>query len=132
MKRIMLTAIVMLAFAFYSTASKAVVTSITVTNATLSKSTGAITVTGTIVCTAGDVFIAITEIFQVSGSNNGVTFGDQPPALCSGGVDTWAAPNAVQFGSIKNGHTLVIVEGEDGTDGTFAEQVFHQPVKAAP
>jgi len=43
----------MLVFAFYSTASQAAVTSFTVTSATLSKSTGTIAVTGTIVCTAG-------------------------------------------------------------------------------
>jgi hypothetical protein len=129
----MLTAIVMLAFAFYSTASQAVVTSITVTSANLSKSTGAITVTGTVVCTAGDVFSVFTQILQVSGGNNGVTLGFQPSALCSGSVDTWiVSNNTVQFGSIKNGNALVIVEGVDVNDGTFDQPVFHQPVNPAP
>jgi hypothetical protein len=67
MKRILFAAIAMLALPFYSTASQALVTSLTVDNATLSKSTGAITVTGTIVCTAGDVSFGSAEILQVSG-----------------------------------------------------------------
>jgi hypothetical protein len=131
MKRILLAAIAMLAFAFYSTASQAVVTSVTVTSVTLSQSTGAITVTGTIVCTAGDVFFAATDIIQVSGGHNGLTFG-RAPATCTGGVDTWVAPQTLVFGSIKNGNADVIGEGFDVTDGSFTEQVFHQPVTPVP
>jgi hypothetical protein len=129
----MLTAIVMLAFAFYSTASQAVVTSITVTSANLSKSTGAITVTGTVVCTAGDLLLVTFEIVQASGGNNGLTHGNQSPAFCSGGVDTWVAlPNGDSFGSIKNGNALVLVQGIDVFDNTLVQPVFHQPVKPAP
>jgi hypothetical protein len=132
MKRILLAAIAMLAFAFYSTASQAVVSSFTVTSATLSKSTGAITVTGTIVCTAGDVFFAAADIIQVSGGQNGITSGSSAPATCSGGVDTWVATQTVAFGSIKNGNAQVLAEGIDATDGTFLVQVFHQPVTPVP
>jgi hypothetical protein len=70
-------AMAMMALAFYPTASQAGVTSFTVTSATLSKSTGAISVTGTIVCTEGDMFLIETNIIQVSGRRNGVTTG--PP-----------------------------------------------------
>jgi hypothetical protein len=68
MKRIVLIAIGVLAFIFYSTAdaqvasrtklslSQAANISFNVTTATLSNSSGAITVTGTIVCPAGDVY----------------------------------------------------------------------------
>jgi hypothetical protein len=132
MKRIMLTAIVMLAFAFYPTASQAVISSLTVTSATLSKSTGAASVTGTIVCTAGDLFIPFTQILQVSGRNNGIVHGNQSPAFCSGGVDTWVALTVDIFGSIKNGNALVLGQALDITDFTFVQQVFHQPIKPAP
>jgi hypothetical protein len=84
MKRIMLAVIAMLAFTFYSTASQAAITSLTVTGATISQSTGAITVTGTIVCTAGDVFAAGAFIIQVLGGHNGATLGESVPAFCSG------------------------------------------------
>ena len=95
MKRILFAAIAMLAFAFYSTASQAAITSFTVDSATLSKSTGAITVTGTIVCTAGDVFFASAEILQVSGRQSGLTSGSAAFGTCSGGVDTWVASQAL-------------------------------------
>jgi hypothetical protein len=132
MKRILLAVIAMLAFAFYSTASQAVVTSLAVTSVTLSQSTGAIIVTGTIVCTAGDVFFVEADTIQVSGGHNGLAFGSPAPATCSGGVDTWVAPQTLVFGSIKNGNAQVVAEGIDVTDGTFIEQAFHQPVHPAP
>jgi hypothetical protein len=132
MKRIMLTAIGMLVFAFYSMAAQAAITSLTVSDATLSKSTGAITVTGTIVCTAGDVFFVQANIVQVSGGHNGFTQGETAGAFCSGGVDTWVAPQTLVFGSIKNGNAQVFVESIDVTDGTVEFQLFHQPVHPAP
>ena len=125
-------AMAMVAFAFYSTTSQAAVTSLTVTSATLSKSTGAITVTGTIVCTASDVVFISSEILQVSGHQNGVTNGIVPAFLCSGGVDTWVAPQTLRFGSIKNGNAQVLVQALDPVDGSFVEQVFHQPVTPVP
>jgi hypothetical protein len=132
MKRIMLIAIGMLAFAFHSMPTQAAVTSLTVTGATLSKSTGAIAVTGTIVCTAGDVFFVQANIVQVSGGHNGFTVGMTAAAFCSGGVDTWAAPQNLLFGSLKNGNAQVFVESIDATDGTVEFQLFHQPVHPAP
>lgn len=82
MKRIMLIAIGMLAFAFYSTASQAATTSLTLTSITLSKSTGAITVTGTIVCTAGDNFAVFTNQIQANGVRRGfANSGGSPPLL---------------------------------------------------
>jgi hypothetical protein len=132
MKRILFAAIAMLALPFYSTASQALVTSLTVDNATLSKSTGAITVTGTIVCTAGDVFSVGTDIQQVSGGKNGFTFGESSLDSCSGGVDTWAAPNELIFGSIKNGNAQVVVNAFDVIDNAFINQVFKLPVAPVP
>jgi len=70
MKRIISFAIGMLAFAFYSTASQAEVTSLTVTSATISKSTGLLTVSGTIQCTAGDAVQIIDILNQVLGNTS--------------------------------------------------------------
>ena len=89
-------AMAILAFAFYSAASQAAVTSLTVTSATLSNSTGAITVTGTIVCTTGDLFVVETNIIQVSGGRSGFTTGLLIMDICSGSVDTWVAPQTVK------------------------------------
>jgi hypothetical protein len=75
MKRIIVLAFGMLAFALYSTASQAAITSFNVTSATISKSTGSITVTGTIVCTAGATFQTEDDIVQVSGGKSGLTAG---------------------------------------------------------
>ncbi len=132
MKRILLIAIGMLTFAFYSTASQAAITSFDATSATLSKSTGAITLTGTIVCTAGDVFFVRTNILQVSGGKNGLTGGDTAPGTCSGGVDTWVAPQTLLFGSIKNGDAQVVIQAVDVNDATIVNQAFHQPVTPVP
>jgi len=123
----------MLVFAFYSTASQAAVTSFTVTSATLSKSTGTIAVTGTIVCTAGHLFSIITNIVQVSGGHNGETFGlPIIMDICSGGVDTWVAPQTLVFGSIKNGNAQVPTQAVDTSDGFVVQEVFHQPVTPIP
>jgi hypothetical protein len=132
MKKIMLAVVAMLAFAFYSTASQADITSLTVTGATISQSTGTITVTGTIVCTAGDVFAAGVFIIQVLGGHNGATLGESAPAFCSGSVDQWVAPNSAIFGSINNGDAQVIGQARDLTDSTATQQAFHQPVHPAP
>src|SRR6185437_5770707 len=86
MKRIILSAIAILAFACYSTTSQATVTSFGVTSATISKSTGAIAVTGTIVCTAGEPFLVFTNIVQVLGGKNGLS-GGIAPGLCTGSTD---------------------------------------------
>jgi hypothetical protein len=125
-------AMAMLAFAFYSTASQAAVTSFTVTSATLSKSTGSITVTGTIVCTEGDLFRTVTNIVQVSGGHNGFTVGLSIENTCSDGVDTWVAPQTLAFGSIKNGNAQVVSEAIDITDGSIVQEVFHQTVTPVP
>jgi len=125
-------AMAMVAFAFYSTASQAAVSNLTVTSATLSKSTGAITVTGTIVCTTGDLFVIETNIIQVSGGRNGFTTGLPITNTCSGGVDTWLAPQTLRFGSIKNGNAQVVTEAIDLTDGSIVQEVFHQPVTPVP
>ena len=132
MKRIMLIAIGVLAFAFYSTASRAAITSLTLTSITLSKSTGVITVTGTIVCTAGDVLMVATDQLQANGVHNGFAFGNTPVTTCSGGEDTWVAFETVQFGSIVNGNSQLFVEAFDVTDFTSDIQVFHQPVTPVP
>jgi len=127
-----LFAMAMLVFAFYSTASQAGVTSFTVTSATLSKSTGTIAVTGTIACTAGDLFSIVTNIVQVSGGHNGETIGLPIMGTCSGGVDTWVAPQTLRFGSIKNGNAQVVAEAMDLTDGFVVQEVFHQSVTPIP
>jgi len=122
MKRILLSAIAMLAFAFYSTSSQAAITSFTVTGITLSKSTGAITLTGTIVCTGGDIFSVTVEIIQANGGQNGMIDGHHTPfAICSGGVDTWVQPQILEFGSLKNGNALVLAIGSDVSAATGVE-----------
>jgi hypothetical protein len=130
----MLIAIGMLACAFYPTASQAAITSVTLTSITLSKSTGAITVTGTIVCTAGDNFTVFTNQIQTNGVNRGfANSGGSPPVrICSGSVDTWVTPETVLFGSIMVGNSQVFVEAFDFIDGTSDIQVFHQPVTPVP
>jgi hypothetical protein len=67
MKRIVSLAIGMLAFAFCSTASQAAITSFNVTSVTISKSTGLVTVSGTIQCTAGDTGFVDDVLEQVVG-----------------------------------------------------------------
>ena len=131
MKRIILAAIAMLAFAFYSTSSQAAVTSFTVTGVTLSKSTGAITLTGTIVCTAGDMFSVFSNVVQTSGGRSGLTQGSLFDT-CSGGVDTWVSHQMLEFGSLKNGNALVFASGIDPSDSTGAQQIFRQSVTAVP
>src|SRR5262249_1910113 len=96
------------------------------------QSTGAITVTGTIVCTTGDLFVIETNIIQVSGGRNGFTTGLPITNTCSGGVDTWVAPQTLRFGSIKNGDAQVVTEAIDLTDGSIVQEVFHQPVTPVP
>jgi hypothetical protein len=125
-------AMAILAFAFYSAASQAAVTSLTVTSATLSNSTGAITVTGTIVCTTGDLFVVETNIIQVSGGRSGFTTGLLIMDICSGSVDTWVAPQTVKFGSIKDDSAGVATEAIDITDGAIAEKASYQPVTSVP
>jgi hypothetical protein len=132
MKRIMLIAIGMLAFAFYPAASQAAITSLTVTSITLSKSTGTITVTGTIVCTAGDNFFVDTDQLQANGVHRGFAFGTAPTNVCSGGVDTWVALETVEFGSIVFGNSQIFVQAFDITDDTPDIQVFHRAVTAVP
>jgi hypothetical protein len=143
MKRIVLIAIGVLAFIFYSTAdaqvasrtnlSQAANTSFNfnVTSATLSNSSGAITVTGTIVCPAGDVYEVVANIVQAGGNHRGLT-GGITLNTCSGGVDTWVVPQGLNFGSISNGSSQIVAEAIDATDGNIAEQVVSQPVTPVP
>jgi hypothetical protein len=105
---------------------------LTVTGATLSKSTGAITVTGTIVCTAGDVFSVGVNIVQSNGGHSGLTGGATVNDHCSGGVDTWVAPQRLDFGSIKNGAAQVIATAFDITSTTTENLTVHQPVTPVP
>jgi hypothetical protein len=125
-------AMAMVAFAFYSTASQAAVTNLTVTGATLSKSTGAITITGTIVCTTGDLFVVETNIIQRSGGRNGFTTGLLIMDICSGSVDTWVAPQTVKFGSVQNDNAEVVTEAIDLTDGAIIEKASSQPATSVP
>jgi hypothetical protein len=131
MKRIILLAIGMVAFACYSTASQAAISSLTVTKATISNSSGAIAVSGTIVCTAGASFQVVADILQVSGGKNGITSGFSILGTCSGGSDTWTAPQALVFGSIKTGIAEVLILAGDTAGGTL-DQVFKPPVTPVP
>ena len=113
-------------------AAQAAVTSLTGTSATLSKSTSALTVTGTIVCTAGDLYQVVVDVIQVSGGRSGIALGFTAPDTCSGGVDTWVTPARTEFGSLKNGNAQVIPEALDFTDSTGDTQVVHQPITPVP
>lgn len=86
MKRIISSAIGMLALACWSTSSLAAISSFVVTGATVSKSTGAITVSGTIVCTAGDGFFVLDNLIQIKGPHVAITTGSTL-GTCSGGTD---------------------------------------------
>lgn len=131
MKRSLLTAALfaggMLAFPFYPTGAQAAVTSLDVTSATLSKSTGALAVNGTIVCTEGHVYLLLVGIFQVQGGHSGASSG-QRIKICSGGVDQWELPQTPFFGSFKNGNAQVVPQAADLFDGDYAIRVLHQPI----
>jgi Family of unknown function (DUF6299) len=90
----------------------------TVDKATISTSTGAITVTGTIACTVGEAFSIYDSIVQVSGRKyavtNGFFFG-----TCTGNTEPWTNGEPVLFGSIKTGNADVVV------------QIFESPVRLA-
>jgi hypothetical protein len=130
MKGIKSFAIGMLAFAFYSTPLHADITTVAVTSATISRSTGAITVSGTIVCTKGTVFRVFDNISQSPGGKGALTSGTAS-GNCSGGADTWIAPQATQFGSITPGDATVAILAFDSGGGSLL-RAFHQPVTLMP
>jgi hypothetical protein len=133
MKRIMSLAAGMLAFAFSSTASQAVVTSVTATSFTISKSSGALTVRGTIQCTAGHTVGLAQTLAQVLGGKFGFGAGGFVEDICTGGIDPWSAPGVVFAGSFQVGNAVVAVTGIDVTDGTsFGPTTFHVPVTTVP
>lgn len=135
MKRSLLTAAVfasgVLAFPFYPTAAQADVASVDLTGATLSQSSGALAVNGTIVCTAGENYMVSSSIFQAQGSHSGISAGNSTVRVCSGDVDTWEVPETPFFGSLKNGNALVLVQ-VTGTATGYTVRIFHQPVTPAP
>jgi hypothetical protein len=131
MKRIMSLAIGMLQFAFYSTASQAAITSLTVTSVTISKSTGLVTVSGAIQCTAGDTVFIDEILYQVLGGKAGSASGF-PLATCTGGSQPWSTPQFTLFGSFTEGNADVIAAafGSDGSSVPFT--TFHGPITPVP
>jgi hypothetical protein len=118
MNRIILLAISMLAFACYSTSSQAAITSLIITGATVSKSTGTTTVSGTIVCTKDDQVSIFTVLYQVSRTRFSQDNGLATPT-CSGGTDTWTASSNLTFGThIQPGGGVAVANGFDFVDGT--------------
>jgi len=133
MKRIITFAIGVLAFAFYCTASQAAITSLTVTSVTISKSTGLLTVSGTIQCTAGDAVQLLDLLNQVQGGKSGLAEGFTN-GTCTGGIDSWSATQSFFLvGSFKTGNTVVYAEAFDNTDNSSTDlTAFHQPITPVP
>ena len=69
----------------------ALITSLTVDSGTVSKSTGQVTLSGTITCTAGDVVFIDAAALQVKSSQKFVEAEGSldSPLTCSGGTDSW-------------------------------------------
>lgn len=134
MNRIIVLAVGMLALARYSTASQAAISSFTITGVTVSQSTGAITVTGTIVCTVGDGEIIFDIMAQaLKGAGGLAETSSIALGRCSGGTDPWTSPNTVVFGSIQQKtHADVDAGAEDPTDGTTALSTVRTRVILVP
>ena len=81
-------------------------------------------------CTKGTAFFIGSNIVQPSGGKNSLTSGIAS-GTCSGGTDTWIAPQATQFGSIQPGNADVGIFATDSGGGTVL-QIFHQPVTLVP
>ena len=89
--------------------------------ADLSASKTEAVVTGTIVCTAGDVVNVGAAIVQSSGKVDALAAGSTT-ITCTGGVQTFAVTTTVVLGSaLKHGPAVVIVGAFDTTDSTFQE-----------
>ncbi len=117
MKKIIATAIGVLASAFLSTASQAAFNSFTVTAVTLSTSTGVLTLTGTVQCTSGDSLQVGAVVVQMTSKQVGLGGNASGPTrVCTGGTDTWTITETVLFGSMQKGKAGVIAQGYDQTD----------------
>jgi len=82
----------------------ALINSLTVTSGTLSKSTGQVTLSGTITCTAGDEVFIEAEALQVQSSQKFAQAYGYIDSLfiCSGGTQSW---------------TIVLDDGSYGSQG---------------
>jgi hypothetical protein len=132
MKRIMSLAAGMLAFAFSSMASQAAITSVTVTSFTISKSSGALTVRGTIQCTAGHTVGLAQRLVQVLGGKFGFGGGGFATGICTGGIDPWSAQGEVFLGSFQVGNAIVPVFAIDLSDGTSVSPAVRVPLAPVP
>jgi hypothetical protein len=114
MDRIILLAIGMLAVACYSTSTQAAISSLIVTGATVSKSTGIATVSGTIVCTAGDTVAISALLFQAIGQHVGLAQGFTFVSPCSGRTDAWTTTNTLNsVGSFQPGPAGLIDQASE-------------------
>jgi hypothetical protein len=133
MKRIISFAIGVLAFAFYSTASQAEITSLTATSVTISKSTGLVTVNGTLQCTAGHIVEIVDLLNQTLGGKSGVAEG-AVTGRCNGDIEPWSlVQNIMFFGSFQPGNAVAFVQGLDFTDQILTGlQQVHLPINPVP
>jgi hypothetical protein len=130
MNRIILLAMGMLAFACIPTTSQATISSLIVTGATVSTSTGITTVSGTIVCTAGDLLVINETLFQAAGPHVGVAAGFTVDSPCSGGTDAWKITNSALVGGFKPGAAGDFLQAfdQDGSMiGPLVPQVLIRP-----
>ena len=103
----------------------AVITSLTVNSGTVSKSTGQVTLSGTITCDAGHQVDLEAAALQVQGPQKFANaFGDlDSPLTCSGGTDSWTIVlDDFAFGSqgFKAGPAGGNAHAEDHTDNSDA------------
>lgn len=93
------------------------------TSVSLSATKTSVTVTGTIVCTAGNEVNVVMNVLQNSGSVDTVS-GGSAIITCTGQVQTWSATANVLIGSThKKGPATLLFAGFDQTDGTSSQTV---------
>jgi hypothetical protein len=108
---------------------------LTIDSGTISRSTGVVTVNGTITCTAGDAVYLSANVTQVIANRYGQAYGSPAtnPITCIGNNEPWTITMTQSYGyPIQPGFVAGNAQAYDGSDGTSVSAASKLHLKLVP